>query len=53
MGTSAYFKQEKVGKNVKINIGLGKKLDIFNENIISFDDVSVDNISIKVNNHGI
>lgn len=53
MGTSTYFKQEKVGKNAQINIGLGKGLDIFNENIIFFQDVSTNNISINVNNHGI
>ncbi|MGG5507679.1 MULTISPECIES: hypothetical protein [unclassified Myroides] len=39
--SSAYFKQEKVGKNKQINIGLGQGqgLDTFNKNIISFEKV--------------
>jgi hypothetical protein len=46
---SAFFKQEKVGKNAQINIGLGKGkgIKIFNENIISFENVSTSNVNIE------
>ncbi|KFA58457.1 hypothetical protein GAPWKB11_1580 [Gilliamella apicola] len=46
---SVFFKQEKVGKNAQINIGLGKGkgIEIFNENIISFENVSTNNVNIE------